>query len=711
MSSPATSGAPGYRHDLDGLRGIAIALVVLFHVYVGRVSGGVDVFLLLSGFFFLGSQIRNADQPGSSINPWWSIWRTLRRLYPALVTVIAACVSLVLAFAPELRTMELAEQVVASLAYAENVKLTMKSAEYGAAAGDISPLQHLWSMAVQFQFYVFAILVIAAIAAVHRLRRSASGAVARTALPLLAAGTAVSFAVAIHLHSVNQVANYYSTVARFWELGLGGVLVLVMARRRASGRGPLLGDGAARIAAPLGIVLIAATGLFLDGASEFPGPWTLLPLGGAALVILSGGRPGPATVFLESRPVLLLGRIAYSLYLWHWPLLIIAVNILNEDRPGPVTGTAIIAVSLALAWATHRFIEVPLQQHRTRPRAGEPVVRGAVTGLRTRRDARLRAAAAVAVAAVAVACASTMPVARGMIADFRAHTNDRAVYPGALAVTDGRAVPAGMKPIPDFTILADSYEVPRYTGCTAGTEDPLDFFPEVSSTGEPCVFGDPDGAKTMVLIGGSHSLHWFPALDPVARDHGWRVELLIRDACPAAFGTFPGVKGYCDAWSHHQLDRIRGERPDLVVSTTTRPRPDAPGDYTPDGYRAFWDEVAGLGIPILGFRDNPWSIDADGGDYVAARCIVVGGDPDDCAVRRSATLDDVDDGALLLGGYRDSLQVDFGDVLCDGDVCPAVIGNRWVYRDDDHLAAAFTGTLAPELDRRIGPFLDRLSEP
>ena len=153
----ASGRSPGYRYDLDGLRGVAIALVVVFHVFVGRVSGGVDVFLFLSGFFFVGSQLRRLERPGASLNPWWPLWRTLRRLVPALILTLAATVAGVALVARHLLGTDLAEQVAASAGYAQNWVLYAQDREYAAASGDASPLQHLWSMAVQGQFYLLVI--------------------------------------------------------------------------------------------------------------------------------------------------------------------------------------------------------------------------------------------------------------------------------------------------------------------------------------------------------------------------------------------------------------------------------------------------------------------------------------------------------------------------------------------------------------------------
>lgn len=164
-----------YRYDLDGLRGIAIALVVLYHVFVGRVSGGVDVFLLLSGYFFLGSQLRYAARPNASLNPWWPIWRTLRRLAPALVLVIGVSYVLVRVFTPKLMNTELTKQITATVFYYQNWELARQNADYAAASATTSPLQHMWSMAVQGQFYLMGIFFALGLAAFMRLRPKKSG--------------------------------------------------------------------------------------------------------------------------------------------------------------------------------------------------------------------------------------------------------------------------------------------------------------------------------------------------------------------------------------------------------------------------------------------------------------------------------------------------------------------------------------------------------
>ena len=224
-----------YRYDLDGLRGIAIALVVIYHVFVGRVSGGVDVFLLLSGYFFLGSQLRYAAKPNASLNPWWPIWRTLRRLVPSLVLVIGVTYILVRIFTPELMRTELAQQITATMLYFQNWELARQNADYTAASASTSPLQHMWSMAVQGQFYIMGIafaLILAAIMKLRpapdpkRLKQVRFPTVNQIAGPILIVVTVASFAYASRDGLYGTAANYYSTWSRAWELTLGAVLAI-----------------------------------------------------------------------------------------------------------------------------------------------------------------------------------------------------------------------------------------------------------------------------------------------------------------------------------------------------------------------------------------------------------------------------------------------------------------------------------------------------
>ena len=325
-----------YRYDLDGLRGIAIGLVVIYHVFVGRVSGGVDVFLLLSGYFFLGSQLRYASKPNASLNPWWPIWRTLRRLVPSLVLVIGVTYILVRIFTPQLMRTELTQQITATMLYYQNWELAEQNADYTAAAADTSPLQHMWSMAVQGQFYIMGIAFAIILAAIMKFRpkhqplgKRSFPTVNQIAGPILIVATIASFAYASRHGLYGTPENYYSTWSRAWELTLGAVLAIYGSAWKIP---PRLYD----LFTGLGLVMLIFTGAIIADTTAYPGPLSLLPLGGAVLIILGGG--GKISKAMASKQARWLGDVAYPLYLWHWPLLIPVHLLFGSRNPIVVAG-------------------------------------------------------------------------------------------------------------------------------------------------------------------------------------------------------------------------------------------------------------------------------------------------------------------------------------------------------------------------------------
>ena len=695
-----------YRHDLDGLRGLAIALVVAFHVFDGRVSGGVDVFLLLSGFFFLGSQIRNADRPEQSINPWWSIWRTARRLLPSLIVVLAVTTIGALTLAPALRNGANAEQLVSSLLYTQNLTLAEQGADYAVASNQASPLQHLWSMSVQGQFYLLGILVVSLVAFILRRFRNGPSA-ARVMGVVLFAATVASFAYAVVLHSEDQALNYYLTWTRMWELTLGGLLALIVARVTVP-------RGLRPILALAGVAMVVSTGFFLDGAAQFPGPWALWPLGGAALVVLGGGA-GLVSRFLESAPMRWLGDVAYALYLWHWPLLIIAMSALNITEPHIGIGAAVIAVSLVLAWVTHRLVEKPLMQRGKRPNRGSRPVRSALRSLKmpsARR--RAMAGAVLAVLALVMMQASTEHARR---VDAAAEWSlDYETYPGAGALFADAHVPDDVDPEPSADLVGDIYPTIGDEGCMTYAHEAGDVFRDIRlggpQEGEPCVYGDPDGDRTMYLIGSSHSEQWGNILDRIARDNGWRLVPFIRQGCVVTLGEpLDSSEPECIEWSANLLDRIAADQPDLVVANSTRPSGgwgDGVDEVAP-GVEEAWHFLDDAGVPFVGLRDNAWHMDGPEEQRNVPACLATGDSPRECGTPRAEVLAPEDPAAPILARLDRAWSIDLNDYICEERHCPAVVGNVIVYRDSNHLSVAYVDTLQPALERELLPILRELS--
>ncbi|CAM3119938.1 acyltransferase family protein [Prescottella defluvii] len=664
---------PVHRLDLDGLRGLAIGLVVVYHVWFGRVSGGVDIFLALSGFFFVGSLLRVAEGP-SRLDPRPIVGRITRRLGPPLVVVLAATMAFTVWVHPSTLWFETARQTTASLTFLQNWHLAETASDYLAADPSVSPLQHLWSISVQGQFYLAAIVVVFAVAWLLRAR----GMPVRGPLAVVLAALAAASLLYATTSDLPQTWLYYDSAARMWELLAGGVLACVVPWIRLP-RGWRIALSVA------GLAIVLGCGMVLDGRSEFPGPWALVPVGAALAFIVAGRRPeedagaNPVSDLLASRPLLRLGSVAYALYLWHWPILIAYLVIADRTEASAVGGAAVIVVSLVLAELTTRLIETPIRRTVDRGRARSALV------------------AAVAVLAVVVTAASvtwTGFIDRRTEQWAQQGQLDPVTYPGAAALTSGADVVKAREQPSRFVAHAD---LPPTTGdgcmSQAGQIDPV-----------TCTYGDVDAERSIAVIGGSHAEHWIPALDILAREHRFRLETYLKVGCPALLPVGDDYPvGECEEWTFGVVDAVTEARPDYVFSTSTRPLPDEPGDYTPETYVALWQELESRDLPVIALRDTPW-LTENGVSYRAADCLARrGGNADSCGIDRAEVLAPVDP-AQAAAAYLPTVRLlDLSDAVCGTDRCRVVEGNVLIYRDDDHLTATYVRTLAPELDRLLGP--------
>ena len=682
-----------YRHDLDGLRGIAIALVALFHVWFGRVSGGVDVFLALSGFFFGSSLLRSALTPGSSLSPWTQITRLIRRLLPALVVVLAVSAVLTVLVQPQTRWETFADQTLASLGYYQNWELAATAADYRRAGEAVSPLQHIWSMSVQGQFYISFLLLVLGLTAL--LRTWLGGARLRTVFVVLVTVlTLASFVYAIIAHQADQVTAYYNSFARAWELLLGVLIGAVLPYVSWSMR-------TRTVAAIVGLVAILFCGALIDGVKQFPGPWALVPVGATVLLILAGcnrtatgARLPLPNRLLATRPLVTLGSMAYSLYLWHWPLLIFWLAYTGEAHAQFSDGLVILLLSGVLAYLTMRFVEEPLRYRRT------PV--------RTWRQSwwtRLRRPTVVggtAVALLAVTLTVTSFSWREHIAVQRASGNELASlppdgYPGARALLDGARVPQlPFRP----TVLEAADDLPESTndGCISD-------FDNVSVIN--CTYGDLNATRTIALAGGSHAEHWIAALDSLGQQHNVKVVTYLKMGCPLTTEPMPLVMGdnrpypKCRQWNERVMAKLINDNPDYVFTTSTRPWNTKPGDTMPGQYVGIWQTLSEHQIPILAMRDTPWLV-RNGKPFIPADCLAKGGDAESCGIDRSKVLSDRNPTLDFLSRFPMMKVLDMSDAVCREDVCRSIEGNVLVYHDAHHLSATYMRTMTPELGRQIG---------
>ncbi|WP_287383666.1 acyltransferase family protein [Gordonia sp. (in: high G+C Gram-positive bacteria)] len=712
---PAPKAVPAHRTDLDGLRGLAIMLVACFHIWFGRVSGGVDVFLALSGYFFLGSLLRHAigaHAPrvslGATLNPWPRLSRLLRRLLPALFTMLLAVTVLTVLIFPQTRWVNVGREVIASALYYQNWYLAWNSQDYLAASSANSPLQHVWSMAVQGQFFLVTLVTALALAGLLKVGARVLAPLARpTVIRTIIGATvlavaAASFAWAQHRMAINQPFNYFDTFARVWEPLAGGLLAIWLPTMRVH----RMVRNVVTVAA---LALIVSCGWWIDGVDEYPGPMALVPVGATLAIIWAGAvaqetsRPGEGprpmpevNRLLAGRWPVWVGSIAYSLYLWHWPLLIFYLSWRGADEAGVLEGVGLLAVSIALAWLTKRYVEDPLRG-------------GAGPRHASRRVAWLSYRAVVS----AVLVLLTMVAGVGIKA-WEHHVSatvvdtrdlDPAVYPGARAFLHGVPVPA-VAPQPSPLKVLHDYP-----------ETSTDGFMSDFTDGEIHVgtYGAPNGSKTIALVGGSHSEMWITALNIIGKRNDFTVKTYLKMGCPLSTDPEPKQRGVpypqCYEWGQRVVKRVLEDRPDAVFTTSTRPHDTAFGDWVPPDYLPIFDTFLDAGIPIFGMRDTPWPHNSHGG-IDTPTCLADGGSATDCATRRVSALLDVDPARAVAATRPLFHPLDVSDGVCQrpGSVpdplCPAIIGNIIVYKDWHHLSATYVRSLTDEVERQMGLALD-----
>ncbi|MFS0793225.1 acyltransferase family protein [Microbacterium sp. 1P10AE] len=692
----ARSRAPAAarRHDLDGLRALAVLLVAVSHVWIGRVSGGVDVFLLLSGFFVGGGIVRAVLRGDFAIGAF--LVRTGRRLLPALFFVLLVILAATAAFAPVPRWSEAARQTLASAFSVENWYLAGSGRDYGAAAAVDSPYQHLWSMSVQMQLFVAMATVVAIVAVV--LRRRSVQPTWRAAFTVTAVACGASFLWASVGVAIDPAWAYFDTVGRAWEFLLGTMLALLLDRARSTGSlmTEWVGPAIATVLAWCGVAAILVTGLVVDGGTAFPGPAALLPLTGAVLLVLfPGGWWGPSRL-LAWRPVAAAGLYAYAFYLWHWPVLVFALRLRGGEELGWLGGSAVLGFSAVLAWGSVRFVErrfapgpsaAPREQ--SRPHLAD---RRAGSSRPTARALGILAIAGALVVAVPTAWLTHVEAERAQLGVV---ASDLDRYPGAsVAAFPGQfSWDPSHGRIPSSAVAAGDTSKAIKDGCNA-----------VDAEVVLCSYGDLDATRVLAVVGGSHTEQWADALSALGEEHGFRVDTMIKWSCELVDGR-EGVEFFDDAcveWSAHALDALLEHHPDAVFTTGTRPNntDEDRQEMVPWAYERAWARLAEAGIPIVTIRDNPWT----GRDPVD--CVTASETPDEtCGIPRADVLDEsppptrTDPAALGL------LPLDLTDVLCSLEWCAFAQGGRLVYRDDHHLTNSWVMSTVPILRERMLPLL------
>jgi peptidoglycan/LPS O-acetylase OafA/YrhL len=712
------SAQKNFRQDIEGLRAVAVVAVVLFHAGLPGVGGGfigVDVFFVISGFLITGLLWREVGTTGA-VRLGRFYGARARRLLPASATVgVATAIGAAVLLSP-LQARTAIGDGIASALYVSNYRFALQGVDYFGGQLPPSPFQHYWSLGVEEQFYlVWPVLIVGTAWLIRIVRRrtkaQAATSSARPYLVVLALVALASFALSLADTYLVPYVAFFSLPTRAWQLAAGGLVALTAGQWRRLPRPAAAITGWAG----LGLILLACT--WLSATTLYPGTAALLPVLGAVLVI-GAGCATPAQGcgrVLAVTPMGAIGRISYSWYLWHWPVLLLAPPLLGHPL-GLIGRLATVLVSAGLAVLTLKFIENPL-------RFAAPIRRSAIWSL-----ALGGAATAVAVGVgVALLVVVPVPVGRGPAAAAPTVTvvsppagasvdaYDAAVQQGfaqvqaaVAASADINAVPSNL--VPRLTDAEAEQKALFLNGCLLN-------FPQVEQP--ECAAGDKASTTRVALIGDSNGAMWNPAFEQIAAQRQWRLEMLGKAGCPLLDLPTINIVAHrkyteCDGWRDQIITRLRTEHPRLVVLSLWR-RYGAvlgandqyrfPAGFTP--YDSAWTDSltrlvqqlrgTGADVLVLGPIPDPQTVVAD--------CL--SGHLNDatfCSPSRSVAVNErgivAETAATKAGGGK---YANITELFCTAERCPGIVGNTLVYLDRNHLTSEYARLLAPV----VGALADR----
>ncbi len=656
-----TSRLRKYRPDIQGLRALAIAMVVAWHVGLLNIHGGVDVSFVLSGFLIGSQLLAEIGKTGKvSLGKFWA--RRMRRLAPGMAVVVLVTIAFSWLYASPLRFRGYVTDGIYSVFSALNWRLAENGTDYFANNGTQTPYQHFWSLGIEEQFYLMAPLVLVAIAWLSR-KIFRNRALIAVALVAIIAG---SFYLSVTQTQSNQPLAYFGTHTRAWELAIGVLLALsaeLLSRMNVA---------VAAVMSWVGLAGIIVTAMLITDQTPLPGYAIAGPVLGAALLIAGGcANPTFGAEWLLGRKIPdFVGKVSYGWYLWHWPLLILWPNIVGHEI---TTWDRLRIAAFSLFLATVMFYGIE-----SKIRANQRLVTIPWRGLLAGASTTLATAGALVLALVVV--------------PLNLQTSPATAASDTKTVSlDSVKLAAGQQDLPSNVQrnLVDAPKDIANFGCIDQLED------KTFKLRSGCVIGDINSNRTMVVIGDSHAWQWGDAFDEVGKRLKVKVVTITKSGCSAEDYKIHNDqlgRDYteCATWRQSAMRAI-GELHPQVIVVTSRARREA----TKEGAETTFSQLRNTGAKLIYMTDTPHP----------------GVNIPDCLATHTSNMAACDRPVSEVVGYPEARAMErevaqkYGavvmDVLpafCTSTTCPPVIGGRIVYFDDSHVTASYALALAPYLE-------------
>lgn len=675
-----------FRPDIQALRTIAVVLVVLYHLWPRKITGGfigVDVFFVISGFLITSHIIRDVTAQRFSVIQFWS--RRVRRLLPASLTVLISTALGIIFLVPQSLWVEWLSEVISSVFYFQNWVLAANSVNYLSMGSSASPTVHFWSLGVEEQFYIVWPMAIGLVVFLFRKRNAEFKR--RAVFLCLSLLTATSLVFGIYTTDTDASIAYFSTPARAWEFGVGALISFMPSIRHKVWQ-PIL--------TVVGLSTIIASGCLYNSSLPFPGTAALVPVFATALVIASNLDKGLVSRLLAFRPVQWLGDHSYSIYLWHWPVIILAPYFWHVESLSTLKKIAVLALTLFLSAISVALIERPLMQGGLKPNLRPRAVFGILLLLST---------------SITTGLWITIEHTRKPIEENVIHANSIAL---SLPKCFGAQA---MEPTSSICLNNDLKGL--YPSLAAASTDvgmdqkvcPL--LDRNEWRIRDCTLTFKDAKIHIALVGDSHTGQYEEAMVRLAKLHRWNLDIFAKSRCPFSNATRDSDDQWtasCSKWLPEVKRLLFEGHYDLIVTSQASgvkwvtKASESQEQAAESGLVSIWSESVKAGSSVLAIKDSPKPVPN------VIRCLELGS-VSGCSTHpaTSFAFDPQIEAVHQIRNPKVTLA-NLDKYFCDAKLCKPVIGHVVVFRDFNHLTNTFAVTLSPYLEEYITAALKQRSK-